>query len=195
MNKIAIAFFSFLGVFNSAYASYINVGITGSFDYIDPNVSITTDTVISGSVNFDDSSITGVGYEQVYLSYDENATLFLTVGNVSFTKYNDYGYGMGIPGYPVVNYHKGVFSGIEFYLFGFSENTATGCNVDLRIFNGNVDLLDCGSVDAGHGSIQYSGIATTPIPSALWLLASGGIGLIGFSKRKMRKTRIYSYIN
>lgn len=174
------------GVVNIAHAAYVDYSLEGKFDYIDPSYVgvLTTDSIISGTVHFDNSSITGVGTETVSISDDVNATLSLNVGGVLLDKTDDYGYQM-LGHSPYANYSDGIFTGISFYYYSIGTSTSQATYVSFRIDNGNLDLLGNGFLDYGHGSVSYSNVSPVPIPSAFWLFSSSVFCLFGI-KRKRR---------
>ncbi|ACK73277.1 conserved hypothetical protein [Gloeothece citriformis PCC 7424] len=148
---------------NSVQAAIIPYTFSGTIEFGD-----LTGESFSGSFNYDDSLLTGSGYEVVDVS-----DLELTFLGNTFTAVNG-------DSTPRVEFSEGNFLGLYYSVSSF--------NPEFSLLPGFSDVSDAkfayiGSNDAGFGTVQY-----TVVPEPFTLLGTGtalGLGLL--FKRKLKQ--------
>lgn len=173
-------------LFGQANSAPVHVEFTGKIENISPDYAgslILTD-ILSGSINYDDSSITGLGPEFVDLGTDEDFTLTFSIGNSSsymFTKIDDILYGRE---YPSVDYTDGKFQGLKFVATD-KENSNYEFEVSPDSFQ--IYLASDDQTNAVlSGIIETYKFASVPLSGSFTFFMLGGfvVMLVSFKKLK-----------
>jgi len=146
-------------------AQYISNGSTITFD--------TTDGYYGLDINGETTEFrTGTGGNQLQLTsiYDSAFSYDATSGSVTYSgQYND----------PSLGFTGFSYSGTDFLI---NLSPISTSSASFQGFANTASLNESFSVDSLH--ISVSDVTAVPIPAAVWLFASGLIGLASFAKRR-----------
>jgi hypothetical protein len=137
-------------------------------------VDITTGSLegkrFSGSFAYDDSTLTGVGSEEIYRGIGDFQFNFDWFGEV-FDENSNPGFAAG------AEFHDGNLLGVRYFL-GWDETKP-----NFYILRKDFYYEDTTGTLHGLGTVSY-----VPIPGAIWLFGSAivGLGLHNFRRQKMR---------
>jgi hypothetical protein len=175
-------------LFGQANSAQVHVEFTGKIENISPDYAgslILTD-ILSGSINYDDSSITGSGDEFVDLGTDEDFTLTFSIGNSSsytFTKFDDTLYGSE---YPSVDYSDGKFQGLNFLTID-KENSNYEFEVSYSSFRIYIPS-DEQTNEVLSGTIQSYNVTSVPLSGSFTFFMLGGFVLMLVSFKKLKSS-------
>lgn len=125
-------------------------------------------TTGAGSFSYDDALIGGVGEE--ILSGDEFSLTFTIFGQ-EFTGEDDVSFDDGLP---ELFFSEGLVVALDFFVVGGIDDPDV---FDLGIF----ELLPA----TGGGFEGEVFVNTVPVPTAIWFMISGLLGLAGIANRKV----------
>jgi len=132
----------------------------------------------TGSFSYDDMSITGIGDEIITAA--DGLTLDFTVFGQMFTEADD----VDAPDYPELSFFDGEVVSLDFLVID---------PVDCGDCLNPVDILDPTVTNVGFFDLAPSSaggfegemfVNTVPVPAAVWLFASGFLGLVGVARRR-----------
>ncbi len=167
-----------LAIYSNAGATLVSGSLEGEVTSADADNIFGLDVgdTITLDITFDDTGFTGTGFETVSFNLPSNTMLF-TVGTQTYDDTQDTAGGVG----PQVAFFDGEIQEIKFDtqfgtfgIFFSSINFFQGSDDDFLSINGDWDL-----------SSYTSDFTPIPVPAAVWLFASGLLGLVAIGRRRM----------
>lgn len=162
-------------------------GVDGEVDVYcerpnDFGLSVGDAIAVSGS--YDDSLLTGAGSESVGFGDGTGNSMTLTIGASVYTQTSADGYADG--DWPRIFFSGGGFAGLGYTLYEwFATYESYGMNFEGREWLNPYDDPYSGWAFYGEWNAEsFSATTAVPVPAAVWLFASGLIGLMTASRRK-----------
>ncbi|MEA5536629.1 PEP-CTERM sorting domain-containing protein [Crocosphaera sp. XPORK-15E] len=151
---------------NPAQAATVNYNLSGTIEN-----GLLTGQTFSGTFSYDDSLLTGSGFETLGIS-EVNLSFFGSI----FTAVDDDSY----PDSPTVEFLDGNFLGLNFTVSSSSPEVSL-----IPAFGNTVATFSyIGTNDDGFGSIQYAAVTVPESSTVLGIIAVGMGGFWGGKKRK-----------
>ena len=139
-------------------------------------------SVAVGSFTYEDSLITGSGYESINVF--QGLTVNLIVFGQEFSEQDDIDITNGLP---ALEFNNGIAFNLDFWISenpewsdGYYATDVTSINQSGINSIGEFSLNEVAE-DSFEGNFTVSAV---PVPAAVWLFSSGLIGLVGLAKRK-----------
>jgi len=182
--QAALVNFSLTGTITST-TSICGVDDRGDVYCERPNefgLSVGDTIVVSGS--YDDSLLTGAGSEFVGFGDGTGNSMSLTIGTSIYTQTSADGYVDG--DWPRLLLSDGGFAGLGYTLYEwFATYESYGMNFESwEWLNPYEDPYSGWAFYGAWDAESFSATAAVPVPAAVWLFASGLIGLMAASRRK-----------
>ena len=137
----------------------------------------------TGSFTYEGDFISTTGHDSTTPNSDGNLSVSFVFDNISYNETHDYDY----PSFPAVDFENGVPSALIYWLEE-GVNDVDFNYPTLKIIETSLLFPYSGTGEYDYETDLYP--THVPIPSAVWILGTGLIGIVGIRKRLKNKQRI-----
>ena len=154
---------------SNTHAALVTFNANGTVETADAGNDFLLDAgnIISATGTFDDTGFTGSGLEWF------TTTLSMDIGSITLNGDGAY------DGYTAIVFDDGVFRGFNFSSVADIPGPTAFFDSAFDFFNGEDDSFRY--IDGTWNTASYT---VVPVPAAVWLFASGLLGLAGLARRK-----------